>query len=90
MHIIAEHTIDSQSSDVSQDPFLINNEDSEKSLIKFKQGRKAKSLKEHKESIKRTKHPENWKVNVKKNARLKGEEYIGVGGKCRIVKYNLT
>lgn len=90
MHIIAQHTIDSQSSDVSQDPFPINSEDSEKSLIKFKQGKKAKSLREHKESIKRTKHPENWKVNVKKNARLKGEEYIGVGGKCRIVKYNLT
>jgi len=23
------------------------------------------------------KQPENWKVNMKKNARLKGEEYIG-------------
>jgi hypothetical protein len=39
------------------------------------------SLKEQKESIKRIKQPENWKVNMKKNARLKGEEYIGVGGK---------
>lgn len=31
--------------------------------------------------MKRTKHPETWKVNVKKNARLRGEEYVGVGGK---------
>ncbi|KAF7991180.1 hypothetical protein HCN44_002742 [Aphidius gifuensis] len=29
----------------------------------------------------RVKQPENWKVNVKKIARLKGEEYIGKGGK---------
>jgi len=43
--------------------------------------RKARSAKEHKDSMKRSKHPENWKVNVKKNARLRGEEYVGVGGK---------
>lgn len=28
----------------------------------------------------RVKQPENWKVNVKKIARLRGEEYIGKGG----------
>ncbi|XP_067207193.1 uncharacterized protein [Linepithema humile] len=83
---LIEHTTDSQSSDISQDPFSVNSEDSEKSLIKFKQGKKAKSLRKHQESIKRTKHPENWKVNVKKNARLKGEEYIGVGGKIVAAK----
>lgn len=71
-----------QSTDMSQDP-LSNNEDSSESSINLKQERNAKSLKEHKESMKRTKQPENWKVNVKKNARLKGEEYIGVGGRYR-------
>ncbi|XP_015109285.1 uncharacterized protein LOC107036065 [Diachasma alloeum] len=29
----------------------------------------------------RVKNPENWKVNLKKNARLRGEEYVGGGGK---------
>ncbi|XP_011312420.1 uncharacterized protein [Fopius arisanus] len=29
----------------------------------------------------RVKNPQNWKVNVKKNARLRGEAYIGGGGK---------
>lgn len=74
-------TTDSQTSDVSQDLLSVNSEDSDKSLIQFKQEKKAKSLKEHKESIKRTKHPESWKVNINKNARLKGEQYTGVGGK---------
>ncbi|KAK2582084.1 hypothetical protein KPH14_002787 [Odynerus spinipes] len=31
--------------------------------------------------VQRSKHPERWKVNIKKNARLKGEQYVGVGGK---------
>lgn len=52
---------------------------STKKLIKYKE-KKVKSLKEPKEFVKRTKHPENWKVNVRKNARLRGEEYIGIGG----------
>ncbi|XP_012269171.1 uncharacterized protein LOC105693669 isoform X1 [Athalia rosae] len=43
--------------------------------------KKTRPIKETKEIIKRTKHPEKWKVNVKKNARLRGEEYVGVGGK---------
>ncbi|XP_011689462.1 PREDICTED: uncharacterized protein LOC105450993 [Wasmannia auropunctata] len=72
---------DLQSTDVSQDPLLVHNEDSTESSIKPKQRKDVKSLKEHKESIKRLKQPENWKVNMKKSARLKGEEYIGVGGK---------
>ncbi|XP_012286080.1 uncharacterized protein LOC105702803 [Orussus abietinus] len=42
---------------------------------------KTKSGKEAKDIVKRTKHPEKWKVNIKKNARLRGEEYVGVGGK---------
>lgn len=53
--------------------------ESTKKIFKCKQ-KKVKLAKEHKEPIKRTKHPENWKVNIKKNARLRGEEYIGVGG----------
>lgn len=51
---------------------------------KSKGPKKTKPIKESKESIKRTKHPEKWKVNVKKNARLRGEEYIGVGGESII------
>ncbi|XP_011159512.1 uncharacterized protein LOC105195690 [Solenopsis invicta] len=67
---------------VSQDSLSVNNnEDSLENSIKLKQEKNAISLKEQKESIKRIKQPENWKVNMKKNARLKGEEYIGVGGK---------
>lgn len=72
-----------QSPDMSQNSLSINNKDSIESSIKLKQERNAKLLKEHKESIKRKKQPENWKVNMKKNARLKGEEYIGVGGRYR-------
>lgn len=66
---------------MSQNP--ISNEDSIDSSIKLEQENAAKLLKEHKESMKRTKQPENWKVNMKKNARLKGEEYIGIGGRYR-------
>ena len=47
---------------------------------KVKVAKKFKTTKETKDAIKRSKHPEKWKVNVKKNARLRGEEYIGVGG----------
>lgn len=74
--------MDAQSPDLPQDPLLLNDvsrKESTKKLIRCKQ-KKIRSLKEHKEFIKRTKHPENWKVNMKKNARLRGEEYIGVGG----------
>lgn len=28
----------------------------------------------------RHRNPENWKVNIQKNARLRGLEYIGIGG----------
>lgn len=49
--------------------------------VKIKGAKKIKSTKQAKDAIKRSKHPEKWKVNVKKNARLRGEEYIGVGGK---------
>lgn len=76
--------MDLQSAHISQNP--ISNEDSTEDLVKLKQERDAKPLEEHKESemnVKRTRKPANWKVNVKKNARLKGEEYIGVGGKYR-------
>ncbi|XP_054002221.1 uncharacterized protein LOC128888992 isoform X1 [Hylaeus anthracinus] len=51
-----------------------------KSIIP-KQPKKPKTIRQHREPLKRTKHPELWKVNVKKNARLRGEEYIGVGGR---------
>ncbi|KAL0127565.1 hypothetical protein PUN28_003086 [Cardiocondyla obscurior] len=67
------------SADMSQNS--INNKDSMENLIEFRQVNDTKTLEEHKESVKRIKQPENWKVNIKKNARLKGEEYIGVGGK---------
>lgn len=84
---VTEHTVDTGLLNLSQHPVLSNSEeklgnsrDSEKRLNKCKQGKRTKLLKEHKEPIKRAKHPENWKVNVKKNARLRGEEYIGVGG----------
>ncbi|EFN87749.1 uncharacterized protein LOC105192506 [Harpegnathos saltator] len=80
---LIERAVDIQSSDLPQNSLILNDvsrKESMKKLIKCKQ-KKARSLKESKESIKRAKHPENWKVNVKKNARLRGEEYIGVGGK---------
>lgn len=48
--------------------------------MKSKQLKKLKTMKVCREPLKRTKNPEMWKVNVKKNARLRGEEYIGVGG----------
>lgn len=41
-----------------------------------------KTEKRNKNNIQRAKHPERWKVNIKKNARLRGEQYIGVGGNC--------
>ncbi|XP_046740862.1 uncharacterized protein LOC124408166 isoform X1 [Diprion similis] len=56
-------------------------ETTSKKLPKTRGSKKTKPIKETKEIVKRTKHPEKWKVNVKKNARLRGEEYIGVGGK---------
>lgn len=65
---------------VSQETLPLNDEDSSEMLIKCEQTKKRQLLKERKEFLKRTKYPETWKVNVKKNARLKGEEYIGVGG----------
>lgn len=74
--------MDTQSPDLSQDPLLLNDvpvKESKKRIFKCRQ-RRVKLSTDHKESMKRTKHPENWKVNVKKNARLRGEEYIGVGG----------
>lgn len=52
-----------------------------KKPVKQRGPKKTKPVKEQKEMVKRSKHPEKWKVNVKKNARLRGEEYIGVGGK---------
>ncbi|XP_071875470.1 uncharacterized protein [Bombus fervidus] len=42
-----------------------------------KQVKESKTVKEYR---KRTKHPELWKMNIKKNARLRSEEYIGAGG----------
>ncbi|XP_076753715.1 uncharacterized protein LOC143425099 [Xylocopa sonorina] len=55
---------------------------SEKAAIptRSKQLKRSKIVND-KESLRRTKHPELWKVNIKKTARLRGEEYIGVGGK---------
>lgn len=66
----------------SQNASSVDSEDSAKkrSIDCKDQGKKAKSLKERRKPVKRTKHPENWKVNLKKNARLRGEEYVGVGG----------
>ncbi|XP_035731429.1 uncharacterized protein LOC118445735 [Vespa mandarinia] len=43
--------------------------------------KESKTEKRNKNSIQRAKHPERWKVNIKKNARLRGEQYVGVGGK---------
>lgn len=43
--------------------------------------KKSSSSKIPRDNGPRIKQPENWKVNVKKTARLKGEEYIGKGGK---------
>lgn len=38
----------------------------------------------------RHRNPQNWKVNIQKNARLRGLEYIGIGGKkFRIAKTQL-
>ncbi|XP_024870801.1 uncharacterized protein LOC112453961 [Temnothorax curvispinosus] len=71
--LLIGNTTTLQSAGMPQDP--PSNKDSTESSIKLKPS------KEHEESMKRTKQPENWKVNMKKNARLKGEEYIGVGGK---------
>lgn len=76
--------MDSQSSCLSQEPLSLNSDDSTKRLSRCRDGKKSKLLKEYKEVVKRMKHPENWKVNVKKNARLRGEEYIGVGGNCKM------
>ncbi|XP_011644507.1 uncharacterized protein LOC105431777 isoform X1 [Pogonomyrmex barbatus] len=80
IYSLIRHT-DLQSTGMSQNLRSLSNEDDAKNLIKLKQNNDVKSSKELKEIVKRTKQPENWKVNVKKNARLKGEEYIGVGGK---------
>lgn len=70
--IVAEQTGDLQlSSDISQHPLPPDNDNFvDKSLIKQKKT----------ESMRRIKQFEKWKVNMKKNARLKGEEYTGVGG----------
>lgn len=87
--IIIGNTIDLQSAHISQNP--ISNEAFIEGSVKLKQKRDAKPLEEHKESemnVKRTKQPANWKVNIKKNARLKGEEYIGVGGRYRNNRHN--
>lgn len=46
-----------------------------------KQVKQSKTLKEYRKHLKRTKHPELWKVNIKKNARLRSEEYTGIEGK---------
>ncbi|KAI4486140.1 hypothetical protein M0802_012539 [Mischocyttarus mexicanus] len=53
-------------------------EHSNKKLIKSKE---LKIEKNNIDNIQRVKHPERWKVNIKKNARLRGEQYVGVGGK---------
>ena len=81
--VITGDTLNLQTIDESQDPLSVSNKDFVESSVKFKQRKNTKPLKEQKESMKRIKQPENWKVNLKKNARLKGEEYIGVGGKYR-------
>ncbi|KAF7411835.1 hypothetical protein HZH68_000795 [Vespula germanica] len=60
-------------SDVVQEIELSN-----KKPIKSKE---LKTEKRNKDSVQRAKHPERWKVNIKKNARLRGEQYVGVGGK---------
>ncbi|XP_071554876.1 uncharacterized protein [Temnothorax nylanderi] len=77
--LLIGNTTNLQSAGMPQD--LLSNKDSTESSIKLKREKDAEPSKEHEESMKRTKQPENWKVNMKKNARLKGEEYIGVGGK---------
>lgn len=73
---LLEHIVEPQESIILQtaDEIL-------KKETKIKGSKRVKSTKEAKDAIKRSKHPEKWKVNVKKNARLRGEEYIGVGGK---------
>lgn len=68
------------SMNAQSDP-LQQEESNVKKSVKAKQSKKPKSIKERREPLKRTKHPELWKVNLKKNARLRGEEYVGVGGK---------
>lgn len=83
MHVITGDTLNLQTIDESQEPLSVNNKNFVENSIKLKQEKNTKPLKDHKESMKRIKQPENWKVNLKKNARLKGEEYIGVGGKYR-------
>ncbi|XP_076162898.1 uncharacterized protein LOC143144416 [Ptiloglossa arizonensis] len=65
----------------TQSDRLEETESNIKKSIKPKQAKKPKTIKERREPLKRTKHPESWKVNIKKNARLRGEEYVGVGGK---------
>lgn len=47
---------------------------------KPKPAKRAKTDDDHHEPVNRSKQPEKWKVNVKKNARLRGEAYVGVGG----------
>ncbi|EGI67083.1 PREDICTED: uncharacterized protein LOC105144465 isoform X1 [Acromyrmex echinatior] len=80
-YLLIRDTLNLQTIDESQEPLSVSNKNFAESSVKFKQRKNTKPLKEHKESMKRIKQPENWKVNLKKNARLKGEEYIGVGGK---------
>lgn len=43
-----------------------------------------KKEKEEKKTSQRRKNPESWKVNIAKNARLQGLEYIGMGGNNKI------
>ena len=83
LHVVTGDILNLQTIDESQDPLSVSNKNFAESSVKFKKRKNKKLLKEHKESMKRIKQPENWKVNLKKNARLKGEEYIGVGGKYR-------
>ncbi|XP_076618233.1 uncharacterized protein LOC143340318 isoform X2 [Colletes latitarsis] len=71
-HLLTNHSINTLPDRLEEE------ESNAKKSMKLKQGKKLKTIKE---PLKRTKHPELWKVNVKKNARLRGEEYVGVGGK---------
>ncbi|XP_076548305.1 uncharacterized protein LOC143306069 isoform X2 [Osmia lignaria lignaria] len=73
---LMNHCISAQLSDQLEEVELNSTK-----AMKSKQLKKSKTMKVCREPLKRTKNPEMWKVNVKKNARLRGEEYIGVGGK---------
>lgn len=63
---------------IDQDSVLQHNPESDKSSTgKRKAGGSGADVTDNRG---RVKNPDNWKVNVKKNARLRGETYVGGGG----------